>query len=132
MVLSHHLSLNNVNTILLTIFLMLKFSSPWLIPFITGSLYFLIFFTYFVHSPLTSLLANTSLFFVFKSLLFVFLSLCCVSQIPHISEIIWHLSFSDLLLIYKILLEADNLMLMAYINFILLLHWPSHFRLSKL
>ena len=39
-------------------------TSLWIIYFITGSLYLLVLFTYFVHPPTTSLLWQTSLFFV--------------------------------------------------------------------
>ena len=49
---SHHLSPYNVITIVVTIFPMLHFSSPWFIYLITGSMYLLNPLTYFTHLPI--------------------------------------------------------------------------------
>ena len=48
---SNHLVPYKVITVLLTIFLMLYMTSPWLIYYVTGGLYLLIPFIYFAHSP---------------------------------------------------------------------------------
>ena len=56
-----HLSPYKVTTILLAIFPMLYIASPC-IYYMTGSLYVLILFTYFIHSPTPSTLAIASLF----------------------------------------------------------------------
>ena len=65
---------------------MLYIVSPWLLYFVTASLYQLISLTYFTH-PTNSLSSGNRLFFASLSL---FCSLICfVSQIQHTSEIIW-------------------------------------------
>ena len=76
-------SLSNfqANNIVLTIVTMLCITSLWLLYFITGSLYLLIPFTHFSHPPICSLY------------LWICLFTCLFVGIPHVSEIIWHLSF---------------------------------------
>ena len=76
---------------------MLYFSSPWLIYFITGSLYLLIPSPYFTHpsSPLPFgnhqfVLYSWVCFLAYLFLFFPFAHL--VSYVPYIGEIIWYLS----------------------------------------
>ena len=95
---SCHLSPYKVTTILLTILY-----SPcctfhpcdWLIYFVTGSLYLLIFLTYFTH-PLTPLPSDSHLFVlcICESLSVLLCLFVLLFQIPHISEIMWYLPFS--------------------------------------
>ena len=64
--------------------------------FITGNLYILIASPFFTQPPTPSHLATIKMFSVSMSL-FLFCSFTyCVFSIPHVSEIIWYLSFSDL------------------------------------
>ena len=77
---SSHLSPYRVITMSLIIFPVLYILSPWLIDFVIGSLYLLIFLTYFTHlPPPTSLLttrlfsASASLFLFCSSIFFDFL-----------------------------------------------------------
>lgn len=76
---SYHLSAYKVNAILLTVFSMLYFSSPWLTYYATGCLHLFIPFTYSTpHLPpilnCFSPLATTRMFSVSKSLGFVSVS----------------------------------------------------------
>ena len=75
---SYHLSPYKGITLLLTIFPMLYISSPWLIYFVTESVYLLISLTYVAHSPTSSPLATSCLFSVSMILfLFCYLYLFC-------------------------------------------------------
>ena len=65
---SNHLSLHKVTTLLLNIFLFLFIVSLWLIYFVIGGLYLLIFFTYFAPP-----LVTTPLFSEFMILFFCFI-----------------------------------------------------------
>ena len=86
--------------ILLTLFPMLHITSPWLIYFITGSLYLLVPFPYFAHPPSPCPLASVCSLYLCVSFCFMFVRLYIYVNgteyiyIPHISEIIQYLSFS--------------------------------------
>ena len=72
--------------------------------FIIGRLYFLISFAFFSHLPPLSDLATISLFSVWVCFrLFVYF----VFQIPHISEIIQYLTFSEIFYIKHAFLKVS-------------------------
>ena len=80
------------NTILLIIATMVFITSPWLLYFITRSLYLLTPFTHFTHLPLPTSLETTILLSVWIGFWWSF---CLFAfKIPHIHEIIQYLSFS--------------------------------------
>ena len=71
---SYHLSPYKVITMSLIIFPVLYILSPWLIYFVIGSLYLLIFLTYFTHLPTPASLVTTYLFSASASLFLFCLS----------------------------------------------------------
>ena len=75
------------NTILLTVVTMLYITYPWLI---TGNLYVLIAFIHFSYPPAPTSGNHQSFLCIYEFCLLLLLYICLI---PHLSEIIWYLSF---------------------------------------
>ena len=69
-------------------------TSPWLICFITRSLYLLIPFNHFSHLPNLPSLWQPPIYSVSVNFVLFCLLICFVFQMSHMSEIIWHLPYS--------------------------------------
>ena len=94
---SYFLSPYKIILILLTILPILYLTTLWLIYLVTGSLYLLIFLTYFIPPFHPSLFFGTSNFISLSMSLFLLcLFFCFDFYFPLLSEIMWYLSFSNL------------------------------------
>ena len=114
----NHMSPFKINTVLLTTFPMLHIISSWCIYFITGSLYFFhLLHPFPLWQPPDYFLYLWVCFWLFC--LFVF-------WIPHSSEIMWPLSFSDLF--HLAWWPQGPLMFSQWQDFTLLFGWYSTFK----
>ena len=86
-----HLAPNRVITKLLAIFPVLYFTSPWL--FYTYQFVVFTTFTFFTQPPNLPPICQPSVCSLYLSLFQLCLFIYFVLYIPHISEIIWYLSF---------------------------------------
>ena len=105
---SYHLSLHKDITLLLTIFPVVYITSPWLVCFITDSLYFLIPFTYFTQSSTPFPSGNHQFVLdIYDSASVLSDPFFCFFQIPHTS-VLWYLSPSVWLISLSMILSRST------------------------
>ena len=104
---SYHLSAYKVNAILLTVFSMLYFSSPWLTYYATGCLHLFIPFTYSTpHLP--PIFTVSHLWQPPECFLYLRVWVLFLFQSPHVNGIVWYLSFSVRLSSFSMILLSST------------------------